>query len=217
MRKLLFCLTIFMAWQTPADSAFLKDSVEYGDLAQLSAEGLEALKDTEFKVFMANVSLAGTRNTEKAAEVELKGARRTLENKGLDLKAAKAEYEAGKANQEEERMKKAEEAMRRAREQVEMTEMLVKWKQKAVKARSAGVQKAKLAVDLAEAKRDLARVSRLVLEKVSSANKYSIRDFEDKVKKTQVKYEAATKKESREIQEAEQLKAQYEKMAGKSL
>jgi len=43
MRKLLFCLAILIIWQTPADSAFLKESVEYGDLVQLSAEGLETL------------------------------------------------------------------------------------------------------------------------------------------------------------------------------
>ena len=36
------------------------------------------------------------------------------------------------------------------------------------------------------------------------------------VKKIQEKYEAAIKKESREIQEAEQLKAQYAKTTGKS-
>jgi hypothetical protein len=215
MRKLLFCLIILIAWHTPAGAGFLKDNVNFADLAQLSAEGLEALKETEFEVFLANVGLARAKDAEKQVEGDLNGAKHTLENKGLDLKAAKAEYEAGKANQDEERMKKAEEAIRRARGHVEMAELLVKWKQKVVKAGNAGVKKGKLAVDLAEAKRDLARLSRLVMEKAASANKYSVKDYQDRVRKIQEKYEAAAKKERREIQDAEQLKAQYEKIAGK--
>jgi hypothetical protein len=214
MRKLLFCLFILIAWHTPADAGFLKDKVNFADLAQLSAEGLEALKETEFEVFLANVELARAKDVEKRVEGELERAKHTLKTKELDLKAAKAEYEAAKANQDEGRIKKAEEAVKRAREDVESAELRVKWKQKVVKARSVAVKKAKLAVDLAEAKRDLARVSRLAMEKATSAKKYSMKDYQDRVRKIQEKYEAAAKKERRQIQDAEQLKAQYEKIAG---
>jgi len=214
MRKLLFYLTILIAWHTPAEAGLLKDKVNFTDLAQLSAEGLEALKETEFEVFQANVELARAKDAEKQVEGDLSGAKHTLETKELDLKAAKAEYEAAKANQDEGRMKKAEEGVRRAREVVETVELRIKWKQKVVKAGSAGVKKAKLALDLAEAKRDLARVSRLAMEKVPSAKKYSMKDCQDRVTKIQEKYEAAAKKETREIQDAQQLKAQYEKVAG---
>ena len=214
MKKLLCCLAILIVWHTLADAGILRDGVDFADLAKLSAEGLEALKETEFKVFLAKVKLFRAKDAEKQAGGDLKGVKGTLEAKGLDLKAAKAEYEAAKANQDGERKKKAEEAIGRVRGEVEAAGLLVKWKEMVVKARSAGVKKEKLAMDLAEAKRDLARVSRLAAEKVSSANKYSVKEYEDMVKNTEEKHEAAAKKERGDIQEAEQLKTQYEKMVG---
>jgi hypothetical protein len=92
----------------------------------------------------------------------------------------------------------------------------VKWREKEVSTRKAGVKKAKLGVELSENKRDLARISRLVTEKVSSASKYSLADYKNKQKKNQEDYQKAMDKEKREMLEAEQLKAQYEKRAGEA-
>jgi len=69
-------------------------------------------------------------------------------------------------------------------------------------------------VKLSENKRDLARISRLVNEKISSASKYPLADYKNKQKKNQEDYQKAMDKEKREMLEAEQLKAQYEKRAG---
>ena len=57
-------------------------------------------------------------------------------------------------------------------------------------------------------------MSRLVTEKVSAANKYSMADYEKKLKKVEEGHQKAIDKEKRELLEAEQLKAQYERTAG---
>ena len=117
MRELLLFLIVFPLTTSIAHGGLFKESVEFADLSQLSEEGLQSLKDTEFEIF------------------------------------------------------------------------------------------------LAEAKRDLARLSRLVEEKVPSASKYSLAEWENKVRKIDEKHQKAVDKEKREALESEQLKAQYEKAA----
>jgi hypothetical protein len=213
MRSLWLFLIIFPLISSIAHGGLFKESVEFADLSQLSADGLQSLKDTEFEVFMAEVRLAASKVTRDLAQDDLKQAESVLDKERLDLKAAKAEYEAAEAKQEKDRMASAERTMQKAKEAIKKVELLVKWKGGEVKARKAAVERAKLSVELAEAKRDLARVSRLVEEKVPSASKYSLADWENKVKKTDEKYQKAMDKEKREALEAEQLKAQYEKAA----
>jgi hypothetical protein len=211
-RVFLFLLTLLLV-SSPAYGGLFKESVEFADLSQLSEEGLQSLKDTEFDVFVAEVRLAAVKVTKDLAQDDLKQAEKGLDKERLDLKAAKAEYEAAEAKQEKDRMAGAETMMKKAKEATKKAELLVKWKSQEAKARKAAVDRAKLAVELAEATRDLARVSRLVEEKVPSASKYSLADWENKVKKTDEKYQKAMDKEKREALEAEQLKAQYEKAA----
>jgi hypothetical protein len=133
----------------------------------------------------------------------------------LNLKAAKAEYKAAEANQDAERMSNIEKTREKVKEAIKTAELRVKWREKEVSARKTGVKKTKLGVELSENKRDLARISRLVTEKISSASKYSLTDYKNKQKKNQEDYQKAVDKEKREMLEAEQLKAQYEKRAGK--
>ena len=213
MRKLLLFLIVFPLTTSIADGGLFKESVEFADLSQLSKEGLQSLKDTEFEVFLAEVRLAATKVTRDLAQDGLKQAENVLDKERLDLKASKAEYEAAEAKQEKDRMAHAESMMKKAKEATKKAELLVKWKSKEAKARKAVVDRAKLAVELAEAKRDLARVSRLVEEKVPSASKYPLAEWENKVKKIDEKHQKAVDKEKREALEAEQLKAQYEKAA----
>lgn len=93
MRIQLLCLAILMAWHTPAVAGLLGAVVDFADPAKLSEEGLEALKESEFAVFQANVQLYRAKDAEKQVESDLKGSRAILETKGLDLKAAKANWE----------------------------------------------------------------------------------------------------------------------------
>ncbi|MGD2124640.1 MAG: hypothetical protein PVG99_01080 [Desulfobacteraceae bacterium] len=211
MRKLVLCFAILIAAYSAAYGGIFKDSVEFEDLSQLSAEGLQALKETEFEVFLANVKVAAAKVAQERAKDPLKEAERLLEKEQLDLKAAKAEHEAAEAKQEKERLAKAEKNVQSAKEAVKKAELFVRWKNKEVKVKKAELDKAKLELELAEAKRDLARVSRLVGEKVPSASKYSLKDYENKINKIQEKIEKALDKQKSEIQDAQQLKAQYEK------
>lgn len=111
-------------------------------------------------------------------------------------------------------MVNAEKTREKVKEAIKTAELGVKWREKEVSARKTGVKKAKLGVEISENKRSLARISRLVTEKISSASKYPLADYKNKQKKNQEDYQKAMDKEKREMLEAEQLKAQYEKRAG---
>jgi hypothetical protein len=215
MKKIILSLAILLAAHTISYGGLLDRSVDFADLAKLSDEGLEALKDTEFEVFLANVRLARAKAIEDLARERLKAAEESLDKERLNLKAAKAEYKAAKANQDAERMSNIEKTREKVKEAIKTAELRVKWREKEVSARKTGVKKTKLGVELSENKRDLARISRLVTEKISSASKYSLTDYKNKQKKNQEDYQKAVDKEKREMLEAEQLKAQYEKRAGK--
>ena len=215
MKKIILSLAILVAAHTISYGGLLDRSVDFADLAKLSDEGLEALKDTEFEVFLANVRLARAKAIEDLARERLKAAEESLDKERLNLKAAKAEYKAAEANQDAERMSNIEKTREKVKEAIKTAELRVKWREKEVSARKTGVKKTKLGVELSENKRDLARISRLVTEKISSASKYSLTDYKNKQKKNQEDYQKAVDKEKREMLEAEQLKAQYEKRAGK--
>jgi len=185
MRKLILSFAILVAAHSISYGGLLDRSVDFADLAKLSEEGLQALKDTEFEVFLANVRLARAKATESLARERLKAAEETLDKERLNLKAAKAEYKAAEANQDAERMSNIEKTREKVKEAIKTAELGVKWREKEVSARKTGVKKAKLGVELSENKRDLARISRLVTEKISSANKYSLADYKNKQKKNQ--------------------------------
>ena len=62
MKKIIFCLSCLLVSNTFAYGGILDSSVQFEDLAYLSEEGLNALKDTEFSVFFEQVKLAGAKN-----------------------------------------------------------------------------------------------------------------------------------------------------------
>lgn len=216
MKKLILSFAILVAAHSISYGGLLDRSVDFADLAKLSEEELQALKDTEFEVFLANVRLARAKTAEDLARDSLKAAEGNLDKEHLNLKAAKAEYKAAEANQDAERMSNVEKTREKVKEAIKTAELRVKWREKEVNARKTGVKKAKLGVELSENKRDLARITRLVTEKVSSASKYSLADYKNKQKKIQEAYQKAVDKGKREMLEAEQLKAQYEKKAGEA-
>ena len=214
MGKFILCLAILIITQPVANADIFKGSVEYKDLARLSAEGLESLKATEVAVFMANVRLAGARNLEEEAKEALRKAEELRENERLNLKAAEAENKAAEAAQDEVRISKAKQGLLRAEEAIKPARLQVKWKQKAHDARKAGARKAKLALEIAETKRDMARIDRLVLENVPTSKKYSRPDYEAKLKRVQQDYMKAVEKEKSEIAATVELRAQYEQAEG---
>lgn len=91
MKKLILSLAILVAAHSISYGGLLDRSVDFADLAKLSEEGLQALKDTEFEVFLANVRLARAKATEDLARERLKAAEENLDKERLNLKAAKAE------------------------------------------------------------------------------------------------------------------------------
>jgi len=74
MRKLILSFAILVAAHSISYGGLLDRSVDFADLAKLSEEGLQALKDTEFEVFLANVRLARAKATEDIARERIKAA-----------------------------------------------------------------------------------------------------------------------------------------------
>ncbi len=144
MRKLILSFAILVATHSISYGGLLDRSVDFADLAKLSEEGLQALKDTEFEVFLANVRLARARTAEDLARERLKAAEDNLDKERLNLKAAKADYKAAEANQDPERMSNVEKTLGKVKEAMKTAELRVKWRGKEVSARKAGVKKAKL-------------------------------------------------------------------------
>ena len=87
MKKLILSLAILLAAHSISYGGLLDRSVDFADLAKLSEEGLQAPKDTEFEVFLANVSLAKAKATEDLARERLKAAEENLDKERLNLKA----------------------------------------------------------------------------------------------------------------------------------
>ncbi|MGD8758312.1 MAG: hypothetical protein PVH78_05515 [Deltaproteobacteria bacterium] len=88
MSKLILSLAILVATHSISYGGLLDRSVDFADLAKLSEEGLQALKDTEFEVFLANVRLARAKTAEDLALDSLKAAEDNLDKERLNLKAA---------------------------------------------------------------------------------------------------------------------------------
>lgn len=144
------------------NAGLFKEDVDLADLAQLSAESLEPLKDSEFKVILMKINHAGAKVLERKAREDLKASKLTLDAKNLRLKSTEADVKAAKATQNQSQVKAAEEALRTAKKDLEHAKMRIKWKEKEVDVQKTGVEKAKLAVSLAETERDVARVSKLI-------------------------------------------------------
>ena len=103
-KKLLVFICSVGLLVTAAQAGLFKNSVDLADLAEVSPEALETLKETEFAVFVAHVRLNAAKAAERRAAGGGAAADRILEAENLDLKAATAELKAAKANQDQERM-----------------------------------------------------------------------------------------------------------------
>ena len=210
MRKLLITIILLVTFPALVHSGFFGNSVDLDDQAQLSLKGPEDLKDSEFKVFLAQVRLAGAKDDLKKANGESKAVKKILGSEKTDLKATEAEVKAAKEIQDKERFIRAETALLKSQEAYTTAELTVAWKAQEVKARKASVEKAELELDIAEIQRDRARVAQLVSEKVPAAQKYSSNNLEKSLKKKQKNLTKAKRDEERETWEAKKSKEDYE-------
>ena len=210
MRKILMSLAILALVYNGADAGLFKEDVNLADLSQLSPEDLETLKDSEFNVFLRKVKHAGAKVLENKAKDDLKTSKLTLDAKTQHLKSAEADLKEAKAAQDSTRIDAAETALRNANKKLEHAKLLIRWKEKKVDVQAAGVEKTKIAVSVAEYERDLARVSKLKEQRVPSAVKYSLSDFQKRLEKKQKEYEKAVRAEAKEMTEAKKRKAAYE-------
>lgn len=210
MRKILMSLAILALVYNGADAGLFKEDVNLADLSQLSPEDLETLKDSEFNVFLRKIKHAGAKVLENKAKDDLKTSKLTLDAKTQHLKSAEADLKEAKAAQDSTRIDAAETALRNANKKLEHAKLLIRWKEKKVDVQAAGVEKTKIAVSVAEYERDLARVSKLKEQRVPSAVKYSLSDFQKRLEKKQKEYEKAVRAEAKEMTEAKKRKAAYE-------
>ena len=221
MKKLIVCSVVLFSvfvYPLPMPYAFdlFEDQVKMSDLAQLSDEGIQTLKQTEFDVFLAQIAHTRAELKVESAEAALKEAKTSLEKELLNIRAAKAEIKAAEAHQDSQRKHDAEKVLKEAEKTVEISEVFHQWKQKELKICQTEEKMKKILLHSAKAKRELARISMLAAEKLPFAHNYSTEDYEKRVKKIQKEYKDRSETEEKLRLEAQQLKMRFdERAAGK--
>lgn len=196
-------LIIPIALCSPASAGLFQQSVELEDLAQLSQDGLEGLKEDEFDAILAKIQLAGAQAAESEAAGALRAARRDLEVEELDFKAAKAEEKAAKANRNESRLQAADQLLAAAKLDHERARAFESWKKAEFEAASKWEDAAEARVDLAEAKRDFTRVRLLAREGAPAAKNYELGEFSRRMLKRQAEYDERAERARRDSREVE--------------
>ncbi len=202
-----------LAVSMTAQAGLFKDAVDVADLAQLSPEGLESLKESEFAAFVARVRLQAAKEREDQAQGALKAAQRNVSVQELDMKAAAAETKAAKANQDEERLAAAEILRRDARSDLEIAQAFETWKKDERAATRAAVKSAEARLDLAEAQRDHARIERLAAENVPASAKHDYTDSAKRVAKRQSDADKASRRAEKAAATAAKSAAAYDESA----
>jgi hypothetical protein len=188
--------------------------VDLLELAQLSPESLESLRDTEFEVFRAHLMLKAGKQRESEARQSLSTVKRELQIEQLDLKAAKAEHKAAKANTDTQRVSLADAALKNASRDRATAELLIEWKEKELRASRLAVDQSKLGLTLAEARRDLARAHALQSAQAPSAVNYPVAEYQKNAIKAQQAYDAALAKAEKMAAEADQFARKWQKRSG---
>ena len=212
MRKTFISLMMALLVYHGVEAAAFKDAVDLADLAQLSPEALETLKDAEFKVLLGKIELASTQEMEQKTRQVIKSAKLERDSKKFRLKAAQAEIKDAKAASDRVKIDAAEKTLNIAKNELEVAKTLVKWKDRKVDAAEAGVERAKAALSVREAERELIWASKLKEQKVPAAAHYIIPELKKKLENKQKDFEAAVRKEKKKTLEANKLKTEYEKL-----
>lgn len=194
------------------EAGLFKNSVDLADLAEVSAESLEVLRDSEFEAFVAQIGLTAARASERIAEGAEKAAARILETENLDLKAAKAELQAAKSNKDTERMATGATVLSRAETDQRRAKLFREWKDADTAAKRAAVKAAASRLDLAEANRDLERARLLVREKATSGFKYDLADLGKSVSKRQKEFDEANRKAQFQASKAAAFEFEWQRL-----
>lgn len=209
-------------------SAGFAQSVATNDLAPLSDEQLEQLKETEFAVLKAQVALARSQALATSMKTELKAAKEKLDVESLDLKAAKSESKAAQANvdigapaqpavdpsapapTQGDRLRAANDKLSSAQRDYDTVKALVAWKEAALDQQQLDSESAENKLALAELKRDRARLAALQSAAAATTAKYRAGDLDSKLAKAQQRLDKVEVKRSTATTKAEQAKRTYE-------
>jgi hypothetical protein len=204
-------------------------SIAINDIAGLSDESIDALKDAEFAVLKAQVELARAQGQNNGLKAELKDANRKLDAKSLDLKAAKSEVKAAQANvglknvgtaavndpnnpypESPERLSKANARLETAQYESDTARSLVAWKEAEIDRVDTLIAAREQAAEVASIKRDRARVEAMQKEQVAAHSKYSEAELSKRLESVQQRFDKAEVKRSEAKIKADQAKNAYE-------
>ena len=185
-------------------------SVDISDLAQLSSEGLQTLKETEFAVFFEQVKVAGGRSALKKAQGALNAANTALKTNKSAVTTAESKLNEARKNQDSKGTDFEETILKEAERNFAQADMFYAWKQQEVRARKTTLKSAKLDLEIAEAEHEMARVSRLVAEKAPAAENYQLEDIKKSLKNKYKKQGGLKRAEEREVQMIQRFKEEYE-------
>ena len=127
--KKVIAVTLLSLFAVCCEAGLFKNSVDLADLAEVPADALIEIKETEFEVFLAQVGLSSAKAAERRAAGAGKAADRLLETENLDLKAAEAEVKAAKANKDIERLAAAEAVLTSAERDKRTAKQFLEWKE----------------------------------------------------------------------------------------
>ena len=211
--KKVIAVTVPLLFAICCEAGLFKNLVDLADLADVPADALVEIKESEFGVFLGQVGLSSAKAAERRAAGAGKAADRLLETENLDLKAAKAEVKAAKANQDVERLTAAEAVLTSAERDQRIAKQFLGWKEHEQETRQAQEKTAATALDLAEARRDLARAELLVRNQLPAASKYDISDLAKTVRKRQTDFDNASRKTGAKVLELEKLEREWLRLA----
>ncbi|MDP2308995.1 MAG: hypothetical protein Q8P18_23430 [Pseudomonadota bacterium] len=166
--------------------------VDLADLAALSPEGLETLRDEEHGLAVARTLLAGARAEEVRAAARVDAAQARVRQLELELEVAEASLDAARASGDASRQGLAlgrQEAARRAASAAEAAEQ---WQ---IAAREATKEETRLAdarVGLRTAELEMARLE--LLERHDQARGYMRSDFTEQLRDAQRRYDEAARR-----------------------
>ena len=211
--KKVIAIAVLSLFAICCEAGLFKNSVDLADLAEVPADALVEVKETEFEVFVAQVGLGSAKAAERRAAGAIKAADRSLETENLDLKAAEAEVKAARANKDGERLAAAEALLKSAERAKKTARQFLEWKQLERETRQAEAKAAALALDLAEARRDVARAQLLARHQAPAAAKYDLAELAKTARKRQAEYEESRRKATSKALGLTKLEGEWRRLA----
>ena len=184
--------------------------VDLADLAGLPTEALDALKDPQHVVQVAETELRGAEVAVDAARDEVKLSNQTLKGRKADLKAAKLERKAAQTNDDDERTAAANTLYEGSKAALAETVARLKWAKKEQSAARARVDREQASLERARGELERARVQLLVDQGSTAAANYAAAAFQTQVDKAQVAYTKAANKADKLARSADAAKKDWE-------